>query len=426
MKKSNSISYNRYDLMILVLIISQISGRYFGIMNPILFVVLLFSPYLFKSLQGSTKKLVKPFWLFFAFWTLYNFCSLLWAPLFVKSLYHCFLFFINFLLFLEIIVFSDKTSKPHSTIAIGWLIAFLLTSFVGLWELRTGHHLSIAKEHLSRENFSADEAIGSYTSVTFYNINTYAIYILEVIPFLFYTMASKSTIKMKVLAFYCGLIAMVFLFVDGSRGASISLVVMFLVFIYFMLKGDKRNIAWIILIIGVLVYVFCSFGDAILGLILYRMENSGFEDNSRMVLYEKSLELIVNSCGIGTGVGSMVPAMEAQGNMYNIFFSHNLFLEFLMQFGFIIFLGFLYYLYKLFILARKVQLSSKVVVYCALFGLPFYSIINSEYTHLHYVWCYFASLFVYASSNYADNHAYQECCVKHSARFENQVNKGRG
>lgn len=304
-------------------------------------------------------------------------------------------------MFLEIIVFSKKTSNPHDTIAAGWLIAFFLTTFVGIWELRTGNHLSIAKEHLSRENLMVDGAIGSYTSVTFYNINTYAIYILEVIPFVFYTIVNKASAIKKILALYCGLIAMVFLFINGSRGASLSLVLMFLVFLFLIMwKGNKKNKVWAIFALGIILFIVYTYGDAIFSVILYRMQTSGFEDNSRMILYEKSLDLFLDSGGIGTGVGSMVPAMEAIGNQYDVFYSHNLFLEFLMQYGVVLFAGFIFYLFKLFLLARRRQLLYKVVIYTALFGLPFYSVVNSEYTHLFFVWCYFAVLFVFASSNY--------------------------
>ena len=391
--------------MILILIISQISGHYFGVINPISFFVLLFFPSLLKNLQGDTIEYVRPFWRFFAFWMIYNLCSVLWAPLPLRSIYYSFLFFINFMIFMEIIVFSKKASLPHDSIATGWLLAFLLTSFVGIWELQTGNHLSVAKEHLSRENPMADEAIGSYTSVTFYNINTYAIYILEVIPFIFYILASNASMKKKIIAFYCFLVGMVFILINGSRGASLSLMVMSLVFVWLLRKGGTKSIRWTLFAILIVSYLFYTYGEAILAMILFRMEMKGFEDNSRQVLYAKTLELIYNSCGIGTGVGSMVPAMEAQGNYLRIYYSHNLFLEYLLQFGVVLFSGFIYYLYKLFVKARRVLLPSKIVLYSALFGLPFYSVINSEYTHLHFVWCYFATLFVYTSSNSFDQHA---------------------
>lgn len=396
----HKISYNKYDLMVMILIICQINGLYFGILNPISFFVLLFFPNLLKNLQGDTIRLVKPFRYFFAFWMLYNLCSLLWVPLFWRSLYYCLLFLIDFILFLEIIVFSKRASIPHDSIATGWILAFLMTSFVAIWELQTGNHLSIAKEHLSRENTMIDNAIGNYTSVTFYNINTYAIYILEVIPFVFYTIVSKTSLIKKILAYYCGLMAIIFIFIDGSRGASLSLLLMFLVFLYLMWKVNKKNVVWIILTLGIIIYLLYAYIEIILAIVTYRMETVGFEDDSRQVLYEKSLELIFNSGGIGTGVGSMVPAMEAQGNYYDMYYSHNLFLEFLMQFGLLLFVGFLYYLFKLYTMARRRELTRKVVLYSALFGLPFYSIINSEYTYHHFVWCYFAVLFVYASPKY--------------------------
>lgn len=390
--------------MILILIISQISGHYFRILNPVMFLVLLFFPHLIKNLKGDTIEIVKPFWRFFALWAIYNFCSVLLAPLPMRALYYSFLFLINFMMFLEIIVFSKKASIPHDSIAMGWLIAFLLTSIVAVWELQTNNHLSIAKEHLSRENTNIDEAIGSYASVTFYNINTYAIYILEIFPFVFYTLICKSSMIKRILALFCGLVAMIIVFINGSRGASLSMIMMFFVFLFFMRKGGKRNVAWIFFILGVIVYIFYVYGEAILSMFIYRMEMRGFEDNSRQILYQKSLELIYNSVGIGTGVGGMVPAMEAQGNYLKIYYSHNLFLEFLMQFGVVLFAGFLYYLYRLLVLAKKAQLSSKVVLYTSLVGLPLYSVINSEYTHLHFVWCYFAVLYVYASPHYANNH----------------------
>lgn len=401
-------SYNRYDLMILILIISQIKGHYFGIVNPVSVFVVLFFPYLIKNLKGDTIEFVRPFWRFFALWTLYNFCSVLWTPLPMRALYYCFLFLINFMMFLEIIVFSEKAVIPHDTIATSWLFAFFLTSIVGLWELQTGNHLPIAKEHLSRENMNIEDAIGSYTSVSFYNINTYAIYILEVIPFVLYTIACKTSKITKFFALYCGLIAMVFLLINGSRGASLSLATMFFVFLLLGRKGGKENKMWIVLTLVVIIYIFYAYGEIILSVLIYRAEMRGLvEDNSRQVLYQKSLELIYNSMGLGTGVGSMVPAMEAQGNRLDIYYSHNLFLEFLMQFGLVLFYGFIYYLCKLFFMARKVRLPSRIAIYSALFGLPFYSLINSEYTHLEFVWCYFATLFVFASPNYVCNHDYE-------------------
>ena len=395
-------TYNKYDVMIFILIISQISGHYFGTISPISFFVLLFSPHLFNSLQAKSNEFVRPFLRFFVLWGIYNFCSLLWVPLLMRSLSFCFLFFINILMFLEILVFSKKASVPHDTIAYGWLFAFFLTSIVGIWELRTGNHLSVAKEHLSRENTAIEGAIGSYTSVTFYNINTYAIYILEVIPFLFYSIFCKTSMAIKFLAFYCVLIAFVFVLIDGSRGASISIALMLIIslYMYFFKNERKKNAILTFMILVLFVFLFYTYGEAIFSLILYRMEMNGFEDNSRMVLYQKSLELIINSLGIGTGVGSMVPAMEAQGNQYNIYYSHNMFLEFLMQYGLLIFLGFLCFLYKIFVMARKREIASKVVLYSALVSLPFFSIINSEYTHVHFVWCYFAVLFVFSSPRY--------------------------
>ncbi len=398
----NKKSFNRYDVMIFSIIVSLAFGYIGGYFYPVRLVVLFLLPFLIKNLKGKDlKKKLRPFVFFFIFWNTYNFFSILWAPLMTRAIYHFFLMVINFIMFLEILVFSEKATSPFKSIANSWLIAFLLTSFVALWELQTGNHLSNAKDsYHGREDAMEDMTFGTYAAVGFYNINTYCIYILQVFPFVLYTLARKVNKKIRFLAMYCGIMCMLFVLVNGSRGSSLALVLMFSTFVLLMMKGGKRGISIAFIITGIVVFLFVEYGDILLEVIKYRTQNSSmFEDNSRIILWEKSMELFFDSFCIGTGVGSMVPAMHAQGNSFTIYYSHNLFVELLMQFGVIITLVCCYYFCYLFIHARKLNyLPNKILLYSALFSLPLYSIVNSEYTHIHFVWCYFATLYVYICS----------------------------
>lgn len=395
-------SYNKYDIMIFLVIVSQASGYLGGFLAPSNLFVILFVPFLLKSLKGNVlKPNLRPFILVFIFWSIYNISSVLWAPQMNRAIYHSILLFIDFLLFLEILFFSEKAKSPHNVIAWSWILAFLITSFVAIWELQTGNHLSNAKEdYLGREDAMEDLPFGTFVAVGFYNLNTYCTYILEVFPFILYALANRCNKKLKLLALYCGILCMLFVLVNGSRGSSGSLALMFSVFLLFMIKSGKRGIGIALALIVIVVILFVAYGDILLAVIMYRTQSGNmFEDNSRIVLWQKSMDLFYGSYGFGTGVGSMIPAMTAQGNSYHIYYTHNMFIELLMQFGIVITLLVCCFFYYLFIKARKMdRLPNKILLYSALAGLPLYSIVNSEYTHIHFIWCYFASLFVYTST----------------------------
>ena len=399
-------SYNRYDIMIFLVIASQAFGYIGGFFSPGNLLVILFLPFLLNCMKGNgVRNNLRPFFLVFIFWSIYNLMSTLWAPQMNRAIYHSILLLINFIMFLEILVFCEKAHSPHNNIAISWLLAFFATSLVAIWELKTGNHLSNAKDdYLGRETAMEDLPFGTYVAVGFYNFNTYCLYILQVFPFVLYTLANKASRKLELLALYCGLMSMLFVLVNGSRGSSMSLALMFAIFLLLMMKGGKRGVTIALAIAVIVIILFVLYGDTLLAVILYRTQNgSMFEDNSRIVLWEKSMELFYNSFGIGTGVGSMVPAMTAQGNSYSIYYTHNMFIELLMQFGVVITLLVCYYFYNLYIRVRKqVYLPNKILLYSALASLPLYSIVNSEYTHIRFIWCYFATLFVYASSYSSD------------------------
>lgn len=403
-KNSNHIgskSYNKYDVMIFVIILSMATGYFGGYFYPARIVVLLFLPFLVDCLNGKTLAYISPLFYVFMFWGFYCFLSIFWAPKTNLAIYHFFLMLINFVMFLEITVFSRNALSPYNNIATSWLIAFFLTSFVAFWELQTGNHLSNAKDdYLGREDAMSDLAFGTYTAVGFYNLNTYCLYILQVFPFALYILANKMRVRLIVLAIYSLFAGLVFILANGSRGSLIGLAIMFFIFTVRMIKGNSRTFGIALVLVISVIYLFVEYGDSLLSVIIYRMQYSGlFEDNSRIVLAEKSMELFLNSYGLGTGVGSMVPAMAKQGNFYGIFYTHNLFIEILMQFGVVIFLFFCYFIYFLYDKAREIDFQpNKILLYSGLFSLPFYSVVNSEYTHLHFVWCYFACLYIYTQT----------------------------
>jgi hypothetical protein len=133
--------------------------------------------------------------------------------------------------------------------------------------------------------------------------------------------------------------------------------------------------------------------------ILFRLAGkSALEDNTRLVLWNSSFDLFLDSYGFGKGVGSMVPVLRQSGVQGTfIFYSHNMILEFLLVYGLAVTLGFVYFLWRLLKKAIIVrEINKKIVLLSGIIPFPFYSVINSENIFPTPVWCFFASLCVFA------------------------------
>ena len=299
-------------------------------------------------------------------------------------------------------VFSKKASKPLSTISMAFMIAFLITSVVGLWELITDNHLHLSKfqEDTTVNNGSGMLFHHRFASVTFGNYNSYVTFICFCMPFIVYRLfvVGKGFVS-KLFPMIAILLSILFLLFNASRGGILSMLVMISIFVYYSLfSKNKRNRQVIcVLVLLVMVGSFC-FTDIIFESLLYRLSGTNLvEDNSRINIWHDALRVFYDSYGIGSGVGSLSRSMGEVATQTFIA-THNMLLELLVQYGCVIFFIVILFLYKLlkraFVIRDK---SRKFLLLLALFPLPIYLIIDSSYLLSPSLYIFVSSLYVFAN-----------------------------
>ncbi len=383
---------NKYDTFLFVIIVSTIYGRW-GWFHPTTLLSIFFLPQLLKNSNILKLTSTKIFVSFLMFWLAYAFLSLVWTPKLADGCLDIFFLFIHVILFLEIIVFSFKANNPLQTIAKAWVCAFLLTSVIAMWEIISGNHLLSARE----ESDAFVESRGdTYASVTFYNPNTYCYFMCLSFPFILYTLSQSKGWGIKNMV-----IVLLVIFImsrNSSRGGLLSLLIMSSTYFIFKFKGGTYR-KKLLLFLGLLVVLvlFVLYGHILLSTLFNRLSDKDMlEDNARLILWLSSWLGFVDSYGFGKGVGSMFYILEhSQTNIYTVIYSHNMILEILLEYGLIIFIGFILFLMKMFKNARKTKDKSlKSIIICSLLSFPFYSVINSENLRPHFIWVFFATLYV--------------------------------
>ena len=387
---------NYYDQILFLLVVSSVFG-YIGpfFFQPIIFLTLAFSLKLIQSASMFRFRRNKKALLIFTLLFIYAAVSIFWSPNFKKSLILLIRAAVHIILCLEIIVFSQRAKRPLESIAKGWVAAFLLTSVIAVWEMVTDHHIMVIAQQDMVWEIERHRA-----AVTFYNINTYSLFVIFSLPFLLYRMMwARGHHRTPML--FCLLLLMSIVFLNASRAAILSMVIMMGVYMFSILgKGDKRSKRSVFLIIGLIGCFLLIAGSFLLEAILFRTENRDmFQDNARLTLWASSLELFVLSHGFGQGFGSMVPAMEAySGNMTTVNYTHNLIFQLLLEGGVVFCIPFLFFLLKIFRSARKQKdLSRRMFLFAVLLSFPLFSILNSENISPSFIWLFFVSVYVFSA-----------------------------
>ena len=304
------------------------------------------------------------------------------------------------MLFLEIIVFSLKAKRPLQTLAFAWVCAFLITSVVAVWEINTDHHLNSAKEVKDFRKDALGETMDKdYAVFTFYNPNTYAYYICLAFPIVLY-LFFQSKKRLDHIRYLVPVILIIYIMSkNSSRGGLLTLAITLSTFLYFKMKGSSfRGKVYMIMCIVLLGLFLVLYGEIIFQALFFRLsKNDLFEDNARIVIWLASWRGFLDSYGFGQGAGSMIPVLEASKDIpFEIYYSHNMIMELLLEYGLLITIGILLFLYRLFVLGIRINDSNiKSMVVGTILAFPFYSVINSENINLTFLWMFFATIYVF-------------------------------
>ena len=385
--------YNVYDRMIIILLLGLVSGLQGNVITEFSHLIAFaFCPMLSFNINTVRIRRVKKWFLVMA---LYGAISLAWTVDISYGFTFIIRLLVHLLICLEIIFFSQKAKDPIRAISLGWITVFALTSVLAIGEIITNRHLfEIAQDE-------DDFLVQNTAIVTFHNRNTYSLFAISALPFLLSTISKKIKRSRLYLLFSLLVVLIVIIIKNSSRGCLLCLVVNLSVFYILRLnngnKNSRKRLKWFSFIIIIVLIVFSS---SLFSAIQYRLEGRDlFDDASRVKLWNYSWHLFLDSYGFGRGIGSMKPLLSNfDGFWYKqIIYSHNLFLELLLEGGIVFALFFASFLISIIKAVRaSINPYNKIVIYCMLLSLPFYSIVNSSYTAPTFIWCYFASVYVFS------------------------------
>lgn len=404
MSLSTSRNYNKFDVYVFLLIATNAFGAIGNALTMSRLVAILLFPLFIGLLKRKElSSYMKPFISGTAFLLVYSILSLAWSNSIGNGVVECIYNFVHLIYFLEIIVFSMKSNRPIDTIAIAWMVAFLLTSALAMYELTTDYHLPISRfdEDLTM-NAGGIRIYRKFASATFTNFNTYVTFICVCLPFVIYCLCENKILFMRwVLPILALVLSIIILIIDASRGGIISLVIMLGVLLL-KSKHSKTSLFIIFLLAVVLIYIFQSYQDILFVSITARMKDgsdSMVDGSNRYDIWLNAIRVFKNYFGLGCGAGALEKATEAVTSNW-VLIPHNFFLELLASYGLFPFLVVVCFVLKRFVMAikRSYDRSRKIALFCIFFAMPIYMIINSGYLQWTLVYALFACIVVYTDS----------------------------
>lgn len=400
MENSIKIKGNIYDRLIIVLILLMAFGAIGGAFQPVRLFIAGLIPLTITTFSRDSNLQKKYAYerYFFIFWLVYGFVSLTWIHHLDEGLKELAYLIINFFGLLSLVSLSSLANKPYESIVKAWIILFVLTIPIALYELWFDVHLNVSAHGSdSYSNFGRGVvARRFFASVTFGNLNGYNTMLTFITPFLLGALIKHDGPVKKwnqVLIWLLFLILIYIIIMNSSRGAIGAIIIIFVIFMFYYLRNIQSYIVFLILFLGAGIALYIEFKE-IFDFLMLKLELQGLDDEGRSSLIANGYDALINSNLIGIGASDFMPTMSRIYGMTNSS-PHNLFLEVFVQYGFVI--GVLFLGMFVGIIKRHTKSQSKrnkFIVIAALLSFPLATIIDSAYLLSAPTWLYIASIYV--------------------------------
>lgn len=387
---------NRYDWGIIIIIATGACGGLFSPLTLQRLVSIILIPFVLK--EFSNKSFLIPSFIktFFIIWFVFSVISLIWTPDRTNGIKFLLYNLCSFIDFLAITFFSFRAKNAIRSILLGWMIMIMTTSPVAIWEIVSGSHLSLSVQDASNEilNSFGQRMSRMFASVTYGNLNTYVLVLVYCIPFVLMSIGFFK--KDKIYPWIALAFIIFIILINASRGGILCLTIGL---IYMMISFVRNKIIsrpFAICSFIILFFLIFINSDFLLNQISGRLLVSKLTaDESRIEVYERGLEILESSLGLGCGIGGLQVSLEALGGIARISAMHNMFLEFLVQYGIIPFVFFILFVFGIIkqLIVSTTHLKNFIGWLFLLLVIPM-SIINSGYIADPMLWIYLSSIYV--------------------------------
>lgn len=387
---------NKNDWGIIIIIATGACGGLFSPLTLQRLISIIFIPFVLK--EFSNKSFLIPSFIrtFFIVWFGFSIVSLIWTPDRTNGIKFLLYNLCSFIDFITIIFLSFKAKNAIRSILIGWLLLVIITAPIAIWEIISGNHLPISFLDSTTMiiNSLGERTSRIFASVTYGNLNSYVLVLVYCIPFV---LMSIGFFRHDRILPWLSLVSIIFiLLINASRGGIICLAIslVYMIISFVRNKIISRPFAiFSFIILFLLVFINSDFlFNQISGRLL---ESKLTADESRIEVYERGLEILKSSLGLGSGIGGLQLSLEALGGIARISAMHNMFLEFLVQYGIIPFIFFLLFIFSIIkqLIASPTHLKNFIGWLFILLVIPM-SIINSGYIADTMLWIYFSTIYV--------------------------------
>lgn len=395
---------NKYDLLI-ILIIGSIS---LGVVGGALQITRLFAFFLiFYNLIYFINKGLKAYNRIFIIigiiWLIIAYRALGWSADKQNGFYQVIYLFIYLNLTYSLLLLGKKSSDPIGCVLKGWLLFFLITVPIGIFEIFTDHHLYT--NSIQSNAVNAGETLNGivgkkYAAVTYNNYNEFMTAISFGLPYLFTSLFYFSDTKYAKYLWYLLASVIIIILVTASRGAIIMLMLCAFLFIIFIKKiyiPNKKRTVKRITIVSILGLTF--FSPFLLQQISARLQNTEMAgDPGRLMIYLEAWRLIKKTNYRGLGPYGF----EHEWG----FAPHNLWLEIFTQYGWLITTIVLLLTMYILIKVHK-RFKNKPILsflgWMIISSLPIITIINSSYLNFSFVWISLGSILIILMNSYKYN-----------------------
>ncbi|MCL2682902.1 MAG: O-antigen ligase family protein [Bacteroidales bacterium] len=392
---------DKYSWALLLIIISVCFGTAFGgSFQPMRIMLFLFFILYFHQIVRNKFSLKEdqPIvfgLLLFISWIVYGSLSLLWSPDPIRGFNAGIIAMTMGFISLPVFAFLfRKANNPLKTIRKGWLICFLLTAALGIYELITYNHIS------SFEDVRILGRIGvivPHASATFGNINDYGTIIAFIVPYLLWGILDGRNGLRKLIYLVAFLLGLLFVVVNGHRLGVLVIGLQALCFLFLLLRQLRKRYIVLGLVLICLTVIVLPM-DELLFTMKYRMSDgivgtaSKAMNEGRGALIVEGLQILKQSYGFGVGAGGFQEAVKHLPTFDGTYIDpHNLFVEIFAQYGIFIFLFFCFWLFSIFYFALKnkhITKGARMTVCATIFTLPLIGMMSSHALGYTYYWIF--------------------------------------
>lgn len=419
-KDIRKIAYNRYDILLYLMVALIALGTVGGFFQPVRLLHLALLPMMAYELWQSRtwmKQYLYPL-LFLLIWWVYAAIGLYWNKTGMDGYKYFVHLSIYMLSFVEILWLSRRAKDAGLCVCLGWASVVALTFPIALFEFISDIHLPTCYHSSGMVIFySMGEFIPrAFAAATFDNLNTYNTVICYALPCLAY-LTADSRRYLRNTGYILLAASIVILLSNNSRSAFIVLVLV-LLFMCVFVRAYSRKYEWINIGIATFVILWLGLGlmhvntPSFNQLQAIRLSRSGGleqdadsptnglvarlemqQDAARTAILKAGVQEIKRTYGLGVGTGNNTYVLK-QHSEIRFFAPHNLLLEVSMQFGLLIGIAFiLFVLYPL----QYYRALSKRRRYILLLSLGIavpLSIMDSTFLLKAQTWAYIASLYI--------------------------------